>query len=309
MPNLVNNDTNPDSNLVNHYLNYITPVVQGESIWSDSGVDLSGVLTSAWGNSRERWTKHATNNSAWALRPPSVGVTGVNESLTGNITAPTTGLLTTGSRFVLQFTTNGTMRVNATNGTSNFSVALLTFTLTSTNPYAFVVVNAYAISICMFTSTARTSASWLYLGWIRSPAYTGTQFPRNLVAIRGTHNSIDAAARVNTENLTTAQSLYITQDLGGAGIFNPAISCSVSTPGADTIEIFLRNNASPYNYIGQPYFLIQGPSSLTVGKIYKNNSMVNGRDWEGSDNPYWMCICKPAGGRTLLMRVWTEGIL
>lgn len=308
MPNLINNDTNPDSNLVNYYLNYVTPVVQGESLWVNSGVDLSGLLTAAWGDDRTKWTKHATTNQAWALRPPSIGVTGVSESLTGNITAPTSGNLTTGARCCLLFTPNGNLQLNSTNGTSNFAVNISSIALNLTNPYAFAVVNAYAIFIGMFTTTARTSSQWLYLGWTRDPAFQGTQFPRNLVAIRGNNSSIIGSTRVNTENLTTTQALYSTQDLGGAGIFNPAISCSVSTPGADTIEIFLRDNASPYNYIGQPYFLIQGPSSLTVGKIYKNNSMTNGRDWEGSDNPYWMCICKPTGGRTLLMRVWTEGI-
>ena len=305
MPNLVNNDTNPDSKLVNYYLNYVTPIIQGESIWSDSGVDLSGLLTSAWGDNRERWTKHATNNSAWALR-----FYGVPETLTGNISAPVGSGLSTGSRTTYAFGTIGTsLTLNSSNDGTLKTVNPFSWpNSASSNPYFFFTVNAYAIVSAAFTSTARTSGIWSYIGWIRNPAFTGLQYPRNLVAIIGTNGGLTGASRVNIENLTTVQALYRTQDLGGAGIFNPAINCSVSTPGADTIEIFLRDNASPYNYIGQPYFLIQGPSSLTVGKIYKNNSMTNGRDWEGSDNPYWMCICKPTSGRTLLMRVWTEGI-
>lgn len=313
MPNLVNNDTNPNPNLVNYYLNYVTPVVQGELLtWTSNGFDISALLTAAWGDDRKRWTKQSTGNQFWALRPPNIGVTGVNESLSADIVAPTSGALTTGARIMFGFFAGtGNLAANTTNGTTNYSISNFgSIPINSSTPYLFGVVNAQALMLVGFTTTGRTICNWHYMGWIRNPAFTGTQFPRNLVSLRGANNAISSTelTRVNTENLTTTQALYQTQDLGSAGIFNPAISCSVSTPGADTIEILLRDNASPYNYIGQPYFLIQGPSSLTVGKIYKNGAMGAGRDWEGSDNPYWMCICKPTNGRTILMRVWTEGV-
>ena len=77
-----------------------------------------------------------------------------------------------------------------------------------------------------------------------------------------------------------------------------------STPGANTTDLVIRDDASPNRAIGVASNLLKSSLPIPVGQIYRNT----GIDPDGSNNPFWLCV-GVYGSERILMRVWTQNLV
>lgn len=292
-------------NIGNVYLNRLDgAVLQGEPIvfGSASGSAWVELLTEKFGDLRTRWTTDA-GIVAIGIRFPVAW-----ETLTGNIAVPSANSTTipTGARVKFQLVTSQSSVLNSTNSTGTNVVAAQASMTGAQTAYSFAVINDYALAWCTFSSTARTTSSFGYLGWLRADnggsggRYTGLQFPRNLCHIYISNGSAAWTAgtsnilrRVTTENLTAATNLYSTDDT----TWNPTINCT-----GDSTPLILRDSASPFPRVGMTYHLFRIPSSCVIGSVYKL-----GTDPDNSNKPYVICCGTWGSSFKVGMRVWADG--
>jgi hypothetical protein len=296
-------------NIGNCYLNRVNgSVLLGEAIAFSSSSSSAGDVFREWltvkfGDTRTIWTPSATSGSLGtvAIRFPVAW-----ETLTGSIPTPDTFNNNVANLARCKFWLGRLgATLNTTNGTSNSSIGIGTITNCNNTVYCFAVINDYALAWCTFSSTARTSVSFGYQGWLRNDSggsggrYTGSQFPRNLclIGINDAHSwtgslSGNFMQRVITENLGAGTNLYSTNDT----TFNPAINCV-----GDSTPLILRDAASPFYRVGMTYHLFRIPSSCTIGQIYKL-----GTDPDNSNKPYVIC-CGNWGSFKVGMRIWADG--
>ncbi len=296
MPSLINTDG------FNHFLNYQDAVSKGEAyaLSSDyrgtTGTGLAPLLSGRFGANTNVWSRLLGPTGGYSemylLRFPGAGT---EEAKTGSLS----DFYSANPRFKLLWGDfNGTLvYTNTGNGGNSFSAPGVS---PSNSAFTFAVCNDYSIAVASFTTSALSTLSWfVYLGWLKNPAYSGGNYPMNAVCI--TANNTTAAARhIDSANGTTVIALKTSGDA------NPAIACASATPGADSIQIVLRENDAGNEFIGEPYNLIQVPSTCNYGQVYKNTSLQDPDGITGSN--MWMPVA-PWGSNRLAMRIYTEGIL
>lgn len=282
---------------VNTFFNYVNPVDQSGEPRTFGGAGwLDDVLTAAYGNTRSVWTPTFNTQGAYNIRFPVPW-----ETLTGDVSSSASigsgmrGRISNRRDFPYTNTTNA-------DNTSTF-VFLGTDGNTDTAPYTFGVLNKYSFSCVAFTGANRSGNFFFkHFGWAKDRQYTGGVYPRSLIGISSCSNiGYFSAGRVSTENGNTATYFLTTQ---------PAISCLISTPGANSNDIILQDNISPNNYIGKAWNLIRLPSSAVVGKIYKNTGAdPDTGNVETDQKRFYMCVGTwGVGGEKFGMRLWTENI-
>ena len=146
------------------------------------------------------------------------------------------------------------------------------------------------------------SYSFASIGWLRNPLYSGSAFSRNVYYLFCTNvPSSNGAGHPSIENTNVVQRIqYPTSGIADP-IANYSINCQIATSGANTTELYLRDNVSPYKAIGYVPNLLKTSLQIPIGQIYRNT----GVDPDGSNNPFWMCVGE-FGSERILMRVWTE---
>lgn len=300
MTNLVNQITINGETTT--FLNYINPVVAGES---PGLAGITQLLTAHFGNDRTKWTQDGSN-LAWAIRWPVswetkigtiaaptragfVGENGVGNARGVILAAYSTGLgragtsNTTGTEFISDFPGRWG---NYSNSPASYQMI-------------FAVVNNYGIALraCVnntLTGLTHDTSGFMYQGWLKDGVYAGSQYPRNYVGY-----GVATFARVTQELLTTKTNLMVQ---------NPALSCSIATPGANSTDIIVRDSTAPNNYIGKLWNMMVLPSTAVVGKIYKNTGIDPDTGVVETDQKaFWLCI-GTWGTDKIGMRVWTDNI-
>jgi len=189
----------------------------------------------------------------------------------------------------------GANQVNSSNG--NSQVTFFANKSGATGTYPFVLITNSNMSWSAWTGANRTGSNgFASVGWLDNAQYTGNQFPRNFYWVTN-----GGSGRIQQENLTSERTFT-------SG--SPTLSCSVSTPGANSSQVVLTDSVSPFNYIGNAPGLMRMPSSCVVGKIYRNDGIdpVSGVSEAGTNHNNWICMGS-WGTDKIGMRVWTEGIV
>ena len=141
-------------------------------------------------------------------------------------------------------------------------------------------------------------------GWLNNPIYTGSAYPRNAYSL--SLSSIETsrgAGRPSAENSQARQNFQIPTGTTDDPIANYPVSCQTATPGANTTELYLRDNTSPHKAIGYVPNLLKTSLQIPVGQVYRNT----GIDPDGSTMNTWICV-GVFGSERVLMRVWTQGL-
>lgn len=149
------------------------------------------------------------------------------------------------------------------------------------------------------------------IGWLSNPLYSGNTFPRNayyfFLFFNGNFVSADgdirASGRPSAENTTVLQYFETPTGITANPIANYPVSCQTATPGANTTELYLRNNTSPHKAIGYVPNLLKTSLQIPVGQVYRNT----GIDPDGSNMNTWICV-GVFGSERILMRVWAQGL-
>jgi hypothetical protein len=292
MPNLINEHED------NVFYNYRTRLVLGESLGGNTSGLLNTFLAQKLGSSGVNWFNSGVT---YGLRFAAPGL----EMKTANITTTSSGA----ARAYLS-TNFRTSQVNSNNTVStsgNYVGEGSTANVNSlSSDVTYAIINSYSLIYCSFNSTFTTIRKFVYLGWLREPSYTGTSVGvRGLACLYNMQGiSISGYVSPTAENATGATTLSTADN----AITNPAITCSIATPGADWSDIVIRDNSAPNNAIGKLYNCISVPNSFTVGQIIKNTGVdpETGLAYTSANiNKYRVVM--PWGGRMLAMRVWSEG--
>lgn len=211
-------------------------------------------------------------------------------------------------------------QINTTNTTGTFSISMTvpggatsfssSQAIGNTSRVHYGVLNNLSLSIF---SVARNGAninntefSFASIGWLRNPLYSGNAFPRNAYYLFnvGNQNSASGSGCVSAENTTILQRLQYPSVNIADPIANYSINCQTATPGANTTELYLRDNVAPHKAIGYVPNLLKTSLQIPVGQIYRNT----GIDPDGSNMNTWICV-GTYGSEQLLMRVWSSGLL
>lgn len=209
---------------------------------------------------------------------------------------------------------NGRFRENLlyTSNSSSLSNALfyavtgggVEFNLSTAGAWYFVV-NSFSVS--MFRSNVSgngldtSNYQFRQVGWAKNPLYTGTNYPLNAYYyFLNSTASLRAGGRPTLPNTDTRTALRVPTGTSADSIANYSITCQTSTPGANTTDLVLRDDASPNRAIGVASNLLKTSLAIPVGQIYRNT----GVDPDGSDNPFWICV-GVMGSERILMRVRT----
>lgn len=141
-------------------------------------------------------------------------------------------------------------------------------------------------------------------GWLSNPIYTGSAYPRNAYSLSLSSNENSrGAGRPSAENSPVRQNFQIPTDTTADSIANYPVSCQSATPGANTTELYLRDNTSPHKAMGYVPNLLKTSLQISVGQVYQNT----GIDPDGSTMTTWICV-GVFGSERILMRVWTQGL-
>ena len=146
------------------------------------------------------------------------------------------------------------------------------------------------------------------MGWLSNPLYSGSAFPRNaywlFLSNLFSNNSIAIGGRrPSAENSNILKPFQIPTETSADSIANYPIVCQATTPGANTTDLYLRDNTSPHKAIGYVPHLLKTNLQIPVGQVYRNT----GIDPDGSDMNTWICV-GVFGSERILMRVWTQGL-
>jgi hypothetical protein len=283
------------------FLNYFNTLDRGINLGSSQ---WNNVFTEQWGAVRTHWME---STDFYGLRFPVPW-----ESLT---TTPMT-LILGHPRFTYSKTGENIYTAFA-NSSSGNSFARYDQNISGGWPnintgFVFGVLNDYGLLRVSFTSSALTSSSWTYFGWVKDPQFnTGSpQFPRNLIWCAGNTSGLTYAKRITTENteIVNAQAGTNIERTTDA-LMNPTIDCVITTSGANSTDVLIRDDDSPNSYIGKMWHTIRLPSAAIVGKIYKNTGAdPDTGSIETDQKAFWLCF-GAMGTAKLGMRVWTENII
>jgi len=141
-------------------------------------------------------------------------------------------------------------------------------------------------------------------GWLSNSIYTGSVYPRNAYSLFLSSNQTSrGAGRPSAENSPVRQDFQIPTETTADSIANYPVSCQSATPGANTTELYLRNNTSPHKAMGYVPNLLKTNLQIPVGQVYRNT----GIDPDGSNMNTWICV-GVFGSERILMRIWTQGL-
>lgn len=144
--------------------------------------------------------------------------------------------------------------------------------------------------------------NFISLGWLRNPLYGGGAFPRNFYWLSSDITG-SWEARIAAENNNLSQSFQMPTASNANFIANYPINCQTATPGANTTELYLRDNVAPNKAIGYVPNVLKTSLQIPIGQIYRNT----GIDPDGSNMDTWICV-GGFGSERKLMRVWTAGL-
>ena len=154
------------------------------------------------------------------------------------------------------------------------------------------------------SNTLNSTYGFVSYGWLSNPIYTGSAYPRNAYSLYLSSNENSrGAGRPSAENSPVRQNFQIPTDTTADSIANYPVSCQSATPGANTTELYLRDNTSPHKAMGYVPNLIKTSLQIPVGQVYRNT----GIDPDGSNMNTWICV-GVFGSERILMRVWTQGL-
>jgi hypothetical protein len=287
LPDLINQDSDG-----NTYYNYQTPLEKGlvsAPRRASSSPSLDAWLTAAFGANSAIWTKTiAFNIQGYAIRFPVAF-----ETLAGNPSINVgNNTIGSGTRFGTQLEPNFSY-INASTDASVEQIGSSGSFGFSTPIVGFGVVNAYSFVYATFSDLALTTpAYFIYGGWLKNPAYGGTNYPINCTSVN-IGISLSDSFHPQAANNTTKQQ-YLT-----SGLANPTIDC-----GGDSCQVVMRNNTGNNIYVGDLYNVIQVPNTFNYGVVYKNI----GASVSPGGNDFWM-PCAPYGSRRLAIRIYTEGFV
>lgn len=210
-------------------------------------------------------------------------------------------------------------QINTTNTTGTFGIPMLVLgggqglsnsgAIASTTRVHYGVLNNLSFSIFSIQPNGadinNAECSFASIGWLRNPLYSGSAFPRNAYYLFNVEtNSSSGSGRPSAENTTVLQRLQYPNLNIADPIANYSINCQTATPGANTTELYLRDNVAPNKAIGYVPNLLKTSLQIPVGQVYRNT----GIDPDGSNMNTWICV-GIYGSERLLMRVWSSGLL
>lgn len=210
-------------------------------------------------------------------------------------------------------------QINTTNTTGTFGIPMLVLgggqglsnsgAIGSTNRVHYGVLNNSSFSMFSILPNGadinNAECFFASIGWLRNPLYSGSAFPRNAYYMFNVGiNSSSGSGRPSAENSTVLQRLQYPNSNIADPIANYSINCQTATPGANTTELYLRDNVAPNKAIGYVPNLLKTSLQIPVGQVYSNT----GIDPDGSNMNTWICV-GIYGSERLLMRVWSSGLL
>ena len=180
--------------------------------------------------------------------------------------------------------------------------------LSNPNRVFYCCLNNRSLSIFSIqregSNTLNSTYGFVSYGWLSNPIYTGSAYPRNAYSLYLSSNENSrGAGRPSAENSPVRQNFQIPTDTTADSIANYPVSCQSATPGANTTELYLRDNTSPHKAMGYVPNLIKTSLQIPVGQVYRNT----GIDPDGSNMNTWICV-GVFGSERILMRVWTQGL-
>lgn len=143
---------------------------------------------------------------------------------------------------------------------------------------------------------------FMSMGWLSNPLYSGSAFPRNAYYLFLSSQNPRVGARPSAENTSSGVNFQIPTGTTADPIANYSIACQTATPGANTTELYLRDNVAPNKAIGYIPNVLKTNLQIPIGQIYLNT----GLDPDGSIMNTWICV-GIFGSERILMRVWTGG--
>jgi len=177
-----------------------------------------------------------------------------------------------------RFDNNGINSNNNSNSPTNvphadfLGIILIQLSQPSADRVFYCCLNNRSLSIFSIqrngSNLFNSTYGFVSYGWLSNPIYTGNTYPRN------------------------AYSLFL-----GSRFLSP------ETPGANTTELYLRDNTSPHKAMGYVPNLLKTNLQIPVGQVYRNT----GIDPDGSNMNTWICV-GVFGSERILMRVWTQGL-
>lgn len=210
--------------------------------------------------------------------------------------------------------------INTTNTTGNIAISILvpgggqslsgSGAIGSTTRVHYGVLNNLSFSMFSIASNGanlnNAQYSFASIGWLRNPLYSGSVFPRNAYYLFNVanNNNANGSGRPSAENTTVLQRLQYPNSNNADPIANYSINCQTATPGANTTELYLRDNVAPNKAIGYVPNLLKTSLQIPVGQVYRNT----GIDPDGSNMNTWICV-GIYGSERLLMRVWTQNLI
>lgn len=176
----------------------------------------------------------------------------------------------------------------------------------SSNRVLYGVLNNRSLSLFL---TGRNGANinnsnyaFMSMGWLSNPLYSGSAFPRNAYCLVLSSQNQRVGARPSAENTSSGVNFQIPTGTTADPIANYSIACQTATPGANTTELYLRDNVAPNKAIGYVPNVLKTNLQIPIGQIYLNTAL----DPDGSIMNTWICV-GIFGSERILMRVWTGG--
>lgn len=182
------------------------------------------------------------------------------------------------------------------------------FNFGATNQAYYGILNTMSLSLFGCSTNGgnlnNNSYNFISLGWLRNPLYGGGAFPRNAYWLALSSDITGSRARrITAENDGLSQAFQVPTTSNADPIANYPVNCQVETFGANTTELYLRDNVAPNKAIGYVPNLLKTSLQIPIGQIYRNT----GIDPDGSNIDTWICV-GVFGSERILMRVWTEGL-
>lgn len=191
----------------------------------------------------------------------------------------------------------------------NACIGILDSLLGKPNNIYWAVLNSHSLNILSFNPQANPLEAYLFFscGWLKNSLYSGSAFFRSAyyLFLQSTPNSslMRGAGRPANELGGTQRFAFATAETPNP-LVNYPVSCQIATPDANATEFYLRDNVAPNKAVGYVPNLLKSSLNIPVGQIYRNT----GIDPDGSNMNTWKCVGN-IGGESLLMRVWTQGLV
>jgi hypothetical protein len=218
-----------------------------------------------------------------------------------------------------RFDNNGINSNNNSNSPTNvphadfLGIILIQLSQPSADRVFYCCLNNRSLSIFSIqrngSNLFNSTYGFVSYGWLSNPIYTGNTYPRNAYSLFLGSRFLSPdltrrfAARPSAENSPVRQDFQIPTETTADSIANYPVSCQTATPGANTTELYLRDNTSPHKAMGYVPNLLKTNLQIPVGQVYRNT----GIDPDGSNMNTWICV-GVFGSERILMRVWTQGL-